>query len=173
MLIYRTCRGVVTHLSSVNVRTFTPEYESFQVCLPWHADGWGEMPSWIWVLQYQKPRSCSSMQQTVTAVGSDTQWTPGVLEIQTFICHKPWHGMMRTLPVSGWKQCGVGKPIIARLGSAVAQAAPRSCLLAAPTCSFLVWERSPSCLLHWHYNGHPKSESCSPQAQVHPCAARH
>lgn len=39
MLTYRICRGVVTHLSSVNVWMLTPEYEYFQVCLPWHADG--------------------------------------------------------------------------------------------------------------------------------------
>lgn len=28
----------VTNLSSVNVCRLTPEYESFQVCLSWHAD---------------------------------------------------------------------------------------------------------------------------------------
>lgn len=35
MLIYRTCRGVVTHLSSVNVWMLTPEYEYFQVACQW------------------------------------------------------------------------------------------------------------------------------------------
>lgn len=106
-----------------------------------------------------------------TAMGSDTQWIPGVSGMQTFIFYKPWHSMRRTLPMSGWKWCGVRKPIVAAVGSAVAQAAPWSCLLAAPTCSFLVWERNPLSLLHWHYFGYPKSGSCSSEAQVHPCAA--
>lgn len=39
MLLYSTCQGVLTHLSSANVGMLTPEYEYFQVCLPWHADG--------------------------------------------------------------------------------------------------------------------------------------
>lgn len=40
--------------------------------------------------------------------------------------------------MSVWKQCGIS--IVAALDSAVAQASPWSCLLAAPTCSLLVWE---------------------------------
>lgn len=136
------------------------------------------MPSWIWVLECHKPRNSSSTQQRrelmpKTLKGQPWGQThiPGVSGMQTFIFYKPWHSMRRTLPMSGWKWCGVRKSIVAAVGSAVAQAAPWSCLLAASTCSFLVWERNPLSLLHWHYFGYPKSGSCSPEAQVHPCAA--
>lgn len=85
------------------------------------------------------------------------------------------------LPTSGWKWHVVRTRQLAPIAAlalqqhlvlAVAPSAHGLVTWQLPPAVFLSGRVLPPCLFHWHCSGHPKSRSCSPWAQVHPCAVR-